>query len=113
MSEAEHAKALIDRLRSRIPGKACRNNGCICSACNDRRNAAAAIEALEKENALLRNEIEELRHEHADWQYDMLVKFDPAAAGSTDLFTWIRCKLAKLERAEAALIEADKNHLED
>lgn len=34
----------------------------------------------------------------ADWQHDMLAQFDPGAADSTDLYTWIKSTVAKVER---------------
>lgn len=43
-------------------------------------------------------EIDKLRDELADYQHNVLAKFDPKAAESTDLYTWIKCLLAENER---------------
>ena len=46
-------------------------------------------------------ENERLRDELADYDNAMLRKFDARAAESTDLFTWITCTLAEMDRLRA------------
>lgn len=61
------------------------------------RQAAALSEA--------NTECEQLRDERADWQAVMLRSFDMKASYSTDLYTWISCKLAEIERLRALAAE--------
>lgn len=53
---------------------------------------------LKKKIEQLTAEVEGLRDELADSNDAMLRRFDPSAADSTDLHTWISCKLAELAR---------------
>lgn len=63
---------------------------------------------LEKENSRLQHENEELRDKLADTNYDMLCRFDREAAESTDLHTWIQCKLSELKKANETVQQAYK-----
>jgi DNA repair exonuclease SbcCD ATPase subunit len=46
----------------------------------------------------LEAEVERLQDECANTEHAMLTRFDPDAAGSTDLYTWIKCKIAEVDR---------------
>lgn len=61
-----------------------------CFNCHSRMREAA------DEITRLRAELERSRDELADSEASMLRRFDPAAADSTDLFTWITCLRAEL-----------------
>ena len=62
-----------------------------CFNCHSRMREAA------DEITRLRAELERSRDELADSEASMLRRFDPAAADSTDLFTWITCLRAELD----------------
>lgn len=59
--------------------------------------------SLETRLRAAEGEIERARDELADFDREMLRKFDPAAAESTDLFTWIKCVLASRDQARATI----------
>lgn len=58
---------------------------------------------LRDEVERLRAKLERSRDELADSEASMLRRFDPAAADSTDLFTWITCLRAELAECKAEL----------
>ena len=54
----------------------------------------------------LEAERDHLQDKLADVESSMLRRFDPAAAESTDLFTWITCMLAERDWLRAELVHA-------
>lgn len=66
------------------------------SILSDNAEQRARIVALEAERDHLQDKL-------ADAESSMLRRFDPAAAESTDLFTWITCMLAERDRLRAEL----------
>ena len=72
------------------------------------RDAVAEIDRLRAEIDRLRaelkgreEEVERLRDAIADSHDELLQKFDSNAVGHTDLYTWIKCQVAKIKRLES------------
>ena len=75
------------------------------AAANEIENLRAALTTAEAERDAAQDEL-------ADYDHTLLMKLDPSAAGSTDLFTWGTCLIKQRDRArqEAAAAKAEAEH---
>ena len=62
---------------------------------------AGEVDRLTSELKGREEEVERLRDAIADSHDELLQKFDSNAVGHTDLYTWIKCILAKIERLKS------------
>jgi len=75
------------------------------TACLNAANEQA--EHFERQWYLMTDERDQLQDKLADAESSMLRRFDPAAAESTDLFTWITCMLAERDRLKNLVAMAE------
>lgn len=67
-----------------------------------RSQVAAALRQRDAKIDKLEAELDRYRDAEADRKHEILSHFDAAAAAHTDLFTWIKCKLAEIKRLRDA-----------
>ena len=72
-----------------------------CSMCPSYPRIQAELDRLTAELKEREGECERLRDMIADSHDELLQKFDSNAVGHTDLYTWIKCILAKIERLKS------------
>ena len=93
LSQAADRIAVLEAERDRL------------TACLNAANEQA--EHFERQWYLMTDERDQLQDKLADAEGSMLRRFDPAAAESTDLFTWITCMLAERDRLKNLVAMAE------